>query len=161
MGIADEGKASDKDLLLGVQTMINGNDKREWILDETEMDVLELFRNYLGNRIQSKEDILNLVKDETRMTVPELYLLSYHLRKGFNLIMYNEDNTIELMIILSPPSLGSSLDGTNMISLIQTKKYLGYISIRNELIFPLDSYSKKYYDVLRKQYRRIYNELKG
>ena len=161
MGIPDEDKISDGELKKQVQNIVNENNKKEWILDETEMNVQELFQNYLGNKIQNKNDILTLIKDEKRITVPELYLLSNHLKRGFNLVMYNEDNTIELMILLSPSSLGDSLGETNMISLIQTKIYLGNISIRNELIFPLDSYSKKYYDVLRKQHRRIYDELKN
>ena len=77
------------------------------------------------------------------------------------MIIYNDDNSIELKIILTPQAIGNKLEETELISLIQTKKYLGNISIRNELLFPLDSYSKKYYSVLRKQYRRVYDSLKA
>ncbi len=77
------------------------------------------------------------------------------------MIIYNKDNSIELKIILTPNCIGSILEESELISLIQSKKYLGNISIRNELLFPLDSYSKKYYSVLRKQYRRVYDSLKA
>ena len=74
------------------------------------------------------------------------------------MIVYNKDNTIELKIIITPESF-LKLDESEMFTLIQTSSYLGNISIRNELIFPLDSYSEKYYSVLRKQHRGVYDIL--
>ena len=77
------------------------------------------------------------------------------------MIHYNKDNTIELMIIMNINSVKDLIEETPMLSFIQTNKYLGNISIRNELIFPLDSYSIKYYSVLKKQHRGVYDILKS
>jgi hypothetical protein len=157
-GFEDDTKISVDELKIMIDRIIEKNEKRKWIYDEKEMNVIELFREFLGNEINKKEDIMELIK-HNQLTIPEAYILSYIFKKGINMIIYNKDNTVELMIIITPQSINSSLGETELISLIQTNKYLGNISIRNELIFPLDSYGKKYYSVLRKKYRRIYDNL--
>ena len=159
-GFEDDNKKSIEEIKLLVDEIIHKNEKKEWIVDENEMNVIELFREFLGNGINEKNDILEIVKDNT-ITIPEAFILSHIFKKGINMIIYNQDNSIELKIILTPHCIGSILKESELISLIQTKKYLGNISIRNELLFPLDSYSKKYYSILRKQYRRVYDSLKA
>ena len=110
----------------------------------------------MGNKIKDTDDIIEIVKDN-KLQAPELYLISYIMKVGYNLFLYNKDNIIDLIIVMSPQSLNEHVGETNMISLIQTNKYCGSISIRNELMFPLDSYNRKYRDVLKKQYRRLYD----
>jgi len=158
-GFEEESKKSVEELKILIEEIIQANDKKEWIKDEKEMNVLELFSEFLGNKIKNIQDIIEIVNKNT-ITIPEAYLLSYVFKKGINIIMYNKDNSIELKIIITPQSIQSPIEETELISLIQTNKYLGNISIRNELIFPLDSYSKKYYSILRKQHRGIYDSLK-
>jgi len=159
-GFEEESKKSVEELKILVEQIIHKNENKEWIIDEKHMNVIELFREFLGNKINEKNDVLEIIKDNS-LTIPEAYILSYIFKRGINMIIYNKDNTIELMIIITPQCISNILEETELISLIQTKKYLGNISIRNELIFSLDSYSKKYYSVLRKQHRGIYDSLKA
>lgn len=160
MGLKDEEKISKDELIIIIEEIIDNNEKKEWILDENEMNILELFKGIIGNNIKSIEDIKNTVQVE-KITIPEIYILSYIFKKGFNIVYYNKDNTIDIKIVINPKCIKNNLEETEIISLIQTNNYLGNISIRNELVFPLDSYSKKYYTILRKQNRRLYDILKA
>jgi hypothetical protein len=156
MGLPEESKITGEELRLRLVELINTNELREWVLDEPPIDIVGLFKRYLGNKIKDTDDIIEIVKDN-KLQAPELYLISYIMKVGYNLFLYNKDNIIDLIIVMSPQSLNEHVGETNMISLIQTNKYCGSISIRNELMFPLDSYNRKYRDVLKKQYRRLYD----
>lgn len=158
-GLKDENKISETELRIKINELIDKNEKKEWKIDEKEMNIIDLFREILGNKINDLEDVKKIV-EENKITIAEVYLISYILKKGFNIVIYNEDNTIELMIVITPQCLNDVIEETEMISLIQTNRYLGSISIKNELIFPLDSYSKQYYSILKKQHRRVYDILK-
>lgn len=157
LGLEEQDKIDE--LKNKIEELIHKNEIKEWITDEKEMSLLELFRGFLGNKINDKNDILEIIKTN-KITIPEAYLISHILKKGINVMIYNKDSTIELMIIITPSCLNSKLEETEMISLIQSNE-LGYISIRNELLFMLDSFSKKYYNILRKQHRVIYDSLKA
>jgi len=158
MGLPEESKITGEELRLRLVELINTNELREWVLDEPPIDIVGLFKRYLGNKIKDTDDIIEIVKDN-KLQAPELYLISYIMKVGYNLFLYNKDNIIDLIIVMSPQSLNEHVGETNMISLIQTNKYCGSISIRNELMFPLDSYNRKYRDVLKKQYRRLYDAI--
>ena len=157
-GLEEAETRTGEELKKIVEGLIEKNETRGWIQDEKDMSVIELFREFLGEKIDDTEDIKNFLEKEKGLTIFEAYLLSHILKRGINMIVYNKDNTIELKIIITPESF-LKLDESEMFTLIQTSSYLGNISIRNELIFPLDSYSEKYYSVLRKQHRGVYDIL--
>ena len=74
-----EKSINEKELKIMIKELINKNEKKEWILDEAEMNIIELYQEFLGNKIQNIDDILELI-EINKMNVPEAYLVSYILK---------------------------------------------------------------------------------
>ena len=118
---------------------------------------IELFQTFIKNDI-TMEGIVEKLNENT-FSVPELLILSKLINKGFNLIQ-NKQNKIDFQIIIhSDICEDSLLHEIDMITIYEDDVDIYNVLIMNYMNIPIDSFTNKYYDILRKQHRKVYNQV--
>jgi len=155
-------KRTKEKLLYEMSECIHKNDKKEWILGESELTVKELYEKYLGNKYDEIGDIIeDINKENHEITVPDLFIISYITKKAFVLIssLYSKLISHDIFIIITPDSLKSDIKETEILSFYQNKNYLANIMIGSLFEYPIVNLSEKFNKELRKKYRKLYDLL--